>query len=58
MTTCSYTHPKNILVATLQRLYDYGMTTTSGGNISVKDNEGNIVAGGEEGSTLFWDVTI
>ena len=42
MTTCNYTHPRNILVATLQRLYDYGMTTTSGGNISVKDNEGNI----------------
>ena len=36
MTTCNYTHPRNILVATLQRLYDYGMTTTSGGNISVK----------------------
>ena len=30
MTTFSYTHPRNILVATLQRLYDYGMTTTSG----------------------------
>ena len=42
MTTCNYTHPRNILVATLQRLYDYGMTTTSGGNISVKDSEGNI----------------
>ena len=24
----------------------------------VKDNEGKVVAGGEEGSTLFWDVTI
>ena len=42
MTTCNYTHPRNILVATLQRLYDYGMTTTSGGNISIKDDEGNI----------------
>jgi len=38
----SYTHPKNILVATLKRLYDYGMTTTSGGNLSIKDAEGNI----------------
>ncbi len=38
----SYTHPKNILVATLQRLYDYGMTTTSGGNLSIKDADGNI----------------
>lgn len=40
--TCCYTHPRNLLVATLQRLYDYGMTTTSGGNISIKDDDGNI----------------
>ena len=40
--SCNYTHPRNILVATLQRLYDYGMTTTSGGNLSIKDDDGNI----------------
>ena len=40
--SCNYVHPRNLLVATLQRLYDYGMTTTSGGNISIKDEEGNI----------------
>ncbi len=38
----SYIHPRNILVQTLQRLYDYGMTTTSGGNLSIKDDDGNI----------------
>ncbi|MBE6358635.1 MAG: class II aldolase/adducin family protein [Lentisphaerae bacterium] len=38
----SYIHPKNILVQTLQRLYDLGMTTTSGGNLSIKDDDGNI----------------
>ncbi|MFA6816114.1 MAG: class II aldolase/adducin family protein [Lentisphaeria bacterium] len=37
-----YTHPRNILVQTLQRLYDYGMTTMSGGNLSIKDDDGNI----------------
>ena len=37
-----YTHPAKLLVDTLQRVYDYGMTTTSGGNISIKDEEGNI----------------
>ncbi|MCQ2378718.1 MAG: class II aldolase/adducin family protein [Victivallaceae bacterium] len=37
-----YTHPGKLLVDTLQRIYDYGMTTTSGGNISIKDEEGNI----------------
>lgn len=40
--SCNYVHPRNLLVATLQRLYDYGMTTTSGGNISIRDEEGNI----------------
>ena len=40
--SCNYVHPRNLLVATLQRLYDYGMTTTSGGNISLKDDDGNI----------------
>lgn len=30
MTTFSYTHPRNILVATLQRFYDEGMAITSG----------------------------
>ncbi len=39
---CNYTHPKNILVSTLKRLYDLGMTTTSGGNLSIKDDAGNI----------------
>ena len=38
----NYTHPAELLVSTLQRLYDYGMTTTSGGNISIKDLDGNI----------------
>ena len=38
----NYTHPKNILVATLKRLYDSGMTTTSGGNLSIRDDDGNI----------------
>ncbi len=37
-----YTHPSKQLVDALQRVYDYGMTTTSGGNISIKDEEGNI----------------
>ena len=27
-------------------------------HLTVKDSDGNIVAGGEELSTLYWDVTI
>ena len=37
-----YTPPATQLVDYLQRLYDYGMTTTSGGNLSVLDSEGAI----------------
>ena len=35
-------HPREQLVRILQRIYDFGMTTTSGGNLSIRDEEGNI----------------
>jgi L-fuculose-phosphate aldolase len=35
-------HPREELVATMQRIYSYRMTTTSGGNLSILDAEGNI----------------
>lgn len=38
----SILHPREKLVNTLQRIYDFGMTTTSGGNLSIRDAEGNI----------------
>jgi L-fuculose-phosphate aldolase len=31
------THPRDDLVATMQRIYRYRMTTTSGGNLSIRD---------------------
>lgn len=37
-----YTPPATQLVDYLQRLYDRGMTTTSGGNLSILDSEGAI----------------
>ena len=37
-----YIHPADQLVMFMQRIYDKGMTTTSGGNLSIMDNEGNI----------------
>jgi L-fuculose-phosphate aldolase len=30
-------HPRDQLVATMQRIYAHDMTTTSGGNISIRD---------------------
>ena len=37
-----YTPPAQQLVDYLQRLYDFGMTTTSGGNLSILDSDGVI----------------
>lgn len=38
----SYMHPADQLVMFMQRIYDRGLTTTSGGNLSIIDNDGNI----------------
>lgn len=47
-------HPRDIIVSVMSRLYGYGMTTTSGGNLSIIDNEGNIwiSPGGVDKGTL------
>ena len=38
----NYIHPADQLVMFMQRIYDKGLTTTSGGNLSIKDDDGNI----------------
>jgi L-fuculose-phosphate aldolase len=35
-------HPKDRITRMIKRIYRAGLTTTSGGNISIKDQEGNI----------------
>ena len=35
-------HPRDELAMTLDRIYNYKMTTTSGGNLSIKDDHGDI----------------
>ena len=35
-------HPADRIVEIMNRLYYYGMTTTTGGNLSVKDPDGNV----------------
>jgi L-fuculose-phosphate aldolase len=37
-----YMHPREQLVTIMRRVYGYGMTTTSGGNISILDETGDI----------------
>ncbi len=47
-------HPRDIITSVMSRLYGYGMTTTSGGNLSIIDNDGNIwiSPGGVDKGTL------
>ena len=35
-------HPRDQITEIIKRIYNAGLTTTSGGNISIKDGEGNI----------------
>ena len=36
------THPRDEIMATMERIYRYRMTTTSGGNLSVRDDDGSV----------------
>jgi L-fuculose-phosphate aldolase len=38
----SMLHPADQIVMIMERIYGYGMTTTSGGNLSIKDDNGDI----------------
>ena len=40
--THEFMHPADQLLAVMQRIYDRKMTTTSGGNLSIRDSDGNI----------------
>ena len=42
MTNYAFAHPKDQIVEFMQRVYDCGMTTTSGGNISIVDENGDM----------------
>jgi len=47
-------HPADQIVMIMDRIYRYGMTTTSGGNLSILDDDGNIwiTPGGIDKGTL------
>lgn len=52
-------HPADQLVMIMERIYGYGMTTTSGGNLSIKDDNGDIwitPAGVDKGSLTDKDI--
>jgi L-fuculose-phosphate aldolase len=35
-------HPRDEIMLTMERIYGYRMTTTSGGNLSLRDENGDI----------------
>jgi L-fuculose-phosphate aldolase len=35
-------HPRDLIMRTMERIYRYRMTTTSGGNLSIRDDNGDI----------------
>ena len=43
MTKNKFIHPSDQIVAFMKRIYDYGMTTTSGGNLSIIGAPGNLI---------------
>lgn len=52
-------HPADRIVTIMNRLYNYGMTTTSGGNLSVCDSDGTVwisPAGVDKGSLRREDI--
>lgn len=54
-----YIHPADQLVMFMQRIYDKGLTTTSGGNLSIMDTDGNIwitPAGVDKGTLTRKDI--
>ncbi|WP_176015149.1 class II aldolase/adducin family protein [Victivallis sp. Marseille-Q1083] len=42
MKLSKFSHPRDQIVTFMQRLYDYGLTTTSGGNLSILDDNGDM----------------
>jgi len=38
----SYLHPRDEILQTMERIYRYRMTTTSGGNISIREDNGDV----------------
>lgn len=52
-------HPRDQIVEIMERIYGYGMTTTSGGNLSVRDETGDLwisPGGHDKGSLRAYDV--
>ena len=55
----AWLHPRDQLVRIMQRIYDGGMTTLSGGNLSVRDQNGDVwitPAGVDKGSLSREDI--
>ncbi len=59
MSKFEYIHPRDQLLNIMDRIYTHGMTTTSGGNISIREDDGTIwitPAGVDKGSLTWEDI--
>ena len=53
-------HPRDAIVEFMERIYGYGMTTTSGGNLSIRDENGDVwisPAGYDKGNLTPRDIS-
>ena len=56
-----YIHPRDQIVMIMERIYGYGMTTTSGGNLSILDDNGDLwitPSGIDKGSLQGRDIVL
>ena len=42
VSTHSYLHPRDEILQAMERIYRYRMTTTSGGNLSIREANGDV----------------
>src|SRR2546428_13573288 len=55
----TYQHPRDEILQAMERIYRYRMTTTSGGNLSIREDNGDIwitPAGVDKGSLTRDDI--
>ena len=45
-------HPRDEIMQTMERIYRYRMTTTSGGNLSIRDDSGDVWISPARSATL------
>src|SRR5437764_1221234 len=59
LSTTRYLHPRDEILQSMERIYRYRMTTTSGGNLSIREENGDVwitAAADDKGGLLRADI--